>query len=98
MADTITIPIVVKMRVSQSKQDYKLRMSGDVRVGLYVATAIEAVEGEHYLGPYDAIPQADDAVILETSGLVMEDDVTVHRIPYAETSNQAGGLTAVIAS
>ena len=85
MADTI-IPIVVKMRVSQSKQDYKLRMSGDVRVGLYVATAIEAVEGEHYLGPYDAIPQADDTVILETSGLVMR---TMSRCTGYRTQKQA---------
>lgn len=58
---------------------------------------IEISEGEKYPGPYNAIPLAWDEVILPTKYKLMDDDVTVEEIPYAETSN-IYGTTVTIAS
>ena len=49
-----------------------------------------------YPGPYEVTPLVNDQVLLATEGLYMEDDVTVLRVPYLETSNPAGGNTAYI--
>ena len=49
-----------------------------------------------YPGPYEAIPEVN-AQTLPTKDYVMIDDVTVHAIPYAETSNTYG-TTVTIAS
>lgn len=51
---------------------------------------------EVYTGDYIVTPLVNDQVILETTGKFMEDDVTVLRVPYLETSNPAGGNTAYI--
>lgn len=49
-----------------------------------------------YPGPYVVTPLVNNDVLLETEGLYMEDDVTVLKVPYLETSNPAGGNTAYI--
>lgn len=48
-----------------------------------------------YLGEYEADPRKVEQT-LETKNKSMREDVTVHPIFYAETSNPSGGLTAVI--
>ena len=53
---------------------------------------------DRYDGEYVVIPQASDAVTLSTKDKLLLDDVTVTKVPYWETSNQSGGLTAYIAS
>ncbi len=50
----------------------------------------------HYTGDYIITPLVNDQVILETQGKLMDDDVTVLRVPYLETSNPSGGNTAYI--
>lgn len=49
-----------------------------------------------YTGDYIVTPLVNDPVILLTNGKYMEDDVTVLKVPYLETSNPAGGNTAYI--
>jgi hypothetical protein len=49
-----------------------------------------------YEGPY-AVTPAVNAQTLSTTNTAMVDDVTVAAIPYTETPNAAGGLTASIA-
>jgi hypothetical protein len=49
-----------------------------------------------YTGPTTVTPQARSDVVLDTSGKLMTDDVTVFEIPYYETTNPAGGYTAII--
>lgn len=44
----------------------------------------------HYHGAYTVTPLAQSATILDTNGRVMDDDVTVLKIPYYETSNESG--------
>lgn len=58
--------------------------------------AIDSGQRPHYQGDYIITPLVNDQVILETQGKLMDDDVTVLRVPYLETSNPAGGNTAYI--
>lgn len=53
--------------------------------------------GIPYEGEYEVIPDSSGTVLL-TRAKTLRDDVTVHPIPYIETSNDAGGLTVSIAS
>lgn len=62
------------------------------------------VEGEFYPysdniydGDYVITPLADSEVVLPTSGKMMADDVTVHKVPFYETTNESG-TTVYIAS
>ena len=50
----------------------------------------------YYDGPYEVTPMANTSQILPTNNLVMQEDVTIHEIPYQEVSNLSGGLTATI--
>lgn len=59
-------------------------------------TIPRALDAEYYTGEYEVTPQARSDVILDTSGKLMTDDVTVFEIPYYETTNPAGGYTAII--
>lgn len=53
--------------------------------------------GDHpsYDGRYEVTPTSAEQ-ILRTENKVMQRDVTVHKTPYSETSNIAGGYTASI--
>lgn len=48
-----------------------------------------------YSGPYEVTPHSYEQT-LETAQQLMTDNVTVHEIPYWETSNLSDGLTAYI--
>ncbi len=56
-----------------------------------------AIEKETYGGDYEVTPLANSSVVLETSGKLMTDDVTVLQVPYYQTSNEYGD-TVYIAS
>ena len=49
-----------------------------------------------YDGDYIVTPLVNSEVTLDTNGKLMEDDVTVLRVPYLETANPSGGNTAYI--
>lgn len=48
-------------------------------------------------GPYEVTPTASEQV-LATAQRTMREDVTIHEIPYHQTSNDSGGYTVSIAS
>ena len=52
--------------------------------------------GQQYKGLYKIKPLADYDVILKTKNKLLEEDITVLKIPYYETSNTFDGLTVVI--
>lgn len=52
------------------------------------------IDREHYTGEYIVIPKVYDQ-FLYTNGLVMDDDVTVTEIPYAETINPYGTTVSI---
>ena len=58
-------------------------VSGDVSIPTHI-------EYGRFSGPYEITPRAHEDVVLETNGLLMDDDVTVKKIPYFETSNLSG--------
>lgn len=71
--------------------------SNTLNIPITVGNAIIVHGGEHYEGPYEVIPKAFNETVLETKDLLMDDDVTVLKIPYYETSNLSGGYTVYIA-
>ena len=50
-----------------------------------------------YDGEYEVTPTAY-AQYLDTSNKFLKRDVTVHKVPYLETSNESGGFTVSILS
>lgn len=62
-----------------------------------VVTRIRTGDYPTYAGPHEVTPKAAEAQVLETARKVVLQDITVHEIPYWETSNQSG-MTAFIAS
>ena len=75
---------MIRVNVLQSTQ---------VHVCVGGQTAI--IEGEHYDGEYDVVPNFETQ-ILETAKKKMDDDVTVHPVPVYRTSNPQGGKTIFI--
>lgn len=61
-----------------------------------ILTIPRVLDAEYYTGEYEVTPQARSNVVLDTSGKLMTDNVTVLEIPYYETTNPAGGYTAII--
>ncbi len=59
--------------------------------------SVAIIKGKPYEGDYVVIPKADAATVLPTKDRMMQDDVTVTRIPYYETANPTG-VTVYIAS
>lgn len=53
--------------------------------------------GEPYTGTYEVTPTTSEQT-LPTERRFLSDDVTVHSIPYVETTNEQGGYTISIAS
>ena len=78
--------------------DVKLRVIEDEPVRLVVRESVisRTAQFPWYEGPY-AVTPAVNAQTLSTTDTAMVDDVTVAAIPYTETPNAAGGLTASIA-
>lgn len=58
---------------------------------------LKVVDFDYYDGQYEVTPLAKSEVILPTHGLMMARDITVHKVPYYETSNVFNGLTVYIA-
>lgn len=50
-----------------------------------------------YTGAYEVTPSASDEQVLSTTNKLLTQDVTVHTVPYYETSNLTGE-TVYIAS
>lgn len=50
---------------------------------------------EEYNGPYNVVPKVEPQT-LQTAQKTLTQDVKVFAIPYAEVSNQKGGITATI--
>lgn len=69
---------------------------GERKYGINIVTGV-LLGGTPYDGTYEIVPTASGQV-MPTRSKTMSDDVTIHPIPYQETSNEAGGITVSIAS
>lgn len=66
-------------------------------IGMNVGKAkLVYVGGNLYEGDYEVIPSAKQKQVLETAQKIMSKNVTVHKIPYSQTSNLSGGDTVYI--
>lgn len=63
---------------------------GDVVVMLTPTQDVDLYKGE-----YNVTPKVE-AQLLETANKFMQKDVSIHAIPFYETTNNSGGVTAYI--
>lgn len=49
-----------------------------------------------YDGVYEVTPLAQLDIVLDTANKILQNNVTVNKIPYFQTSNLSGGYTATI--
>lgn len=74
--NTVTVPVTL----SVSTREYKVNISSPKEIDVGVSTAIEAVDAEHYRGPYTVTPGAQ-AQALDTAGKLMGYNVVVASVP-----------------
>lgn len=77
--------------------DISLETTNELDVGFELGTLVDGGVYEHYEGPYEVTPLKGTQQVLGTQNKLMDDDVTIHEIPYSEVSNPSGGKTANIA-
>ena len=82
------VPLVIDLEVESDVLEFDLEVDQTIVVNL--------IEGERYDGEYVVTPLAKNEVVLETSGKIMLDDVTVRKVPYCEAWNESGGYTVYI--
>lgn len=88
--------MAIKLRVQDNT--VKLNAFGGDGARFRVDGLVQVISGgDVYEGPYEVTPRAYNEVVLDTMNKTMEADVTVHRVPYYETSNLFDGKTAYIA-
>lgn len=56
----------------------------------------EAVKAESYDGAYEVMPKFSSDVVLPTENRLMQQNLTVLKIPQYEISNEAGGKTLIM--
>ena len=98
MAASLKNPLVVPIGLEQTKA-YKVNvdpMYKNVPVSMDVKIEQKSAPVDPYEGPYIVTPSAHNNITLATKERYMEDDVTVLKIPYYETSNLSDGYTAYI--
>lgn len=64
--------------------------------GEYMESGDIIINPDEYVGQYEIIPLANLEQILRTNDKLLRHDVVIKPIPYATTSNLAGGYTAII--
>ena len=64
--------------------------------GEYMESGDVIISPDEYVGQYEIIPLANLEQILRTNNKLLRHDVIIKPIPYATTSNLAGGYTAII--
>ena len=88
--------MAIKMRVSSPRITMRVETpSVNMKVG---AARLVYLTGEPYEGEYEVTPSTDEAQTLHTAQKLLTKDVTVHKIPYYEMDNEAGGITIYIGS
>lgn len=69
-------------------------LTSSVEVGVGVGTQTHRVN-DPYTGSYEATPTAYEQS-LPTSGKTMTRNVTIHKVPYFETSNESGITVSIL--
>lgn len=67
-----------------------------IRLKVPVTVVHESTDGEIYQGDYTVTPKITEEVLLQTKSKVMNNNVTVLKVPQFEVSNDAGGKTLIL--
>lgn len=89
-------PIELDVR-ARDPVDFDVAGSRPIEWGASEYIPVVATDAPEYEGPYEVTPMAVEQV-LDTSRKMMREDVTVHEVPYHETTNESGGYTVSILS
>lgn len=87
-----------KFNVTSMKFDTEFNTDAkrfDTEFRSLVKVIVGADELEHYEGDYEITPSVESQEML-TKNKMMDKDVTIKAIPYAEVSNTSGGCTILI--
>ena len=76
--------------------DLEIDRVGLVSKSLEIDNVFVDGRGTEYEGPYTVRPDPDENIVLPTYRKRMAGNVTVEKIPYYQTTNVAGGYTAII--
>lgn len=82
--------IEAEVSVTDNIIPLNLDVSGTIEIHPEVVTRIDHGDYDEYQGAYEVTPLARTEQTLETANKLMTDDVTVHKVPYYETSNPYG--------
>ena len=76
-----------------------LRGTVEARSPSYEVDVVSGVlaGGTPFTGSYEVTPTMGEQV-LPTRAKTMREDVTVHAVPFTQTTNESGGYTAIIAA
>lgn len=93
-------PIVIPMTIQTTIDNYAMSVEGTTEsysMSPDTAINVSLLPVATYDGSYTITPLANEDQVMETSGLLMTDDVTILQVPYFETTNTKG-KTVYIAS
>lgn len=94
------VPLVVDLTVESDQLELGLEIDVNDILEFDIESSqtivVNHIDADKYDGTYLVTPLANSEVVLETTGKMMEDDVTIKKVPYFETSNDAGGYTVYI--
>lgn len=95
-----------KLQSSLNKEiQFEAKLTNENNVGIKLTSSREissslggvyVTGGVSYNGDYEVTSKAYEEQILSTKNKVMQRDFVVLKIPYAEVSNNSGGMTASI--
>lgn len=73
-------------------------ITGTVSAKVHISGTISSGAGDFppYTGEYTVTPKVNDEVTLPTSGKRMTDNVKILKVPLAEVTNPAGGITITL--
>lgn len=88
--------ILVDANLQPNNMNIKVDLVDDGRINISVDDIYGVAGGyDFFEGPYEVTPETNPQE-LETKDKLMADNVVVFEIPYYETSNLSGGVTAII--
>ena len=82
--------VTVRARLKPGIVSVTPALSGNISAQAEIINRIAYSNMEEYEGPYEVTPLAYDEQVLATANKQMSQDVTVHKVPFYETSNEHG--------
>lgn len=77
--------------------DFELEYHDAISWGASEYIQTVSSDAPEYDGPHEVTPTAQEQTLATTNRLLRR-DLTVHKVPYFETSNESGGVTVSILS